>query len=91
MTTAGGVVFVGDADRYFKAFDTKTGRVLWQVRLGTSAQGYVISYSIGPKQYIAVTAATGSFRQNGLLTPEIYHPDVGNTLYVFELPDRGDS
>ena len=91
VTTAGGLVFIGDADRYFKAFDVKTGRVLWQVRLGTSAQGYAISYSVGPKQYVAVTAAPGSFRQNRLLTPEIYHPDVGNTLYVFELPDRGDS
>src|SRR3546814_2214367 len=40
LTTAGGLVFIGDADRYLKAIDTRTGKVLWQTRLSTSVQGY---------------------------------------------------
>ena len=40
LSTAGGLVFIGDLDRYVRAHDAKTGQVLWQTRLGTSAQGY---------------------------------------------------
>ena len=30
LSTAGGVAFAGDLDRYFRAFDVKTGKVLWK-------------------------------------------------------------
>ena len=40
LSTAGGVVFVGDLDRKFRAFDVKTGAILWETRLGTSVQGF---------------------------------------------------
>ena len=89
VTTAGGLVFVGDADRYFKAFDVSTGEVLWQTRLGQAVQGFPISYSAGGKQYVAVTTGVGLFRMlTASLGPEIYQPSGGNALYVFELPDR---
>lgn len=90
LTTAGGLAFVGDVDRYVKAFDVKTGRVLWQSRLGMSAHGFPISYGVGGKQYIAVPTGIGIFRTvTGVLSPEIYQPaNNGNALYVFELPDR---
>ena len=41
LTTAGGLAFVGDVDRYFKAFDVASGEQLWQIRLGapTSRHG----------------------------------------------------
>jgi glucose dehydrogenase len=55
LSTAGGVAFVGDLDRYFFGIDVKTGKVLWKTRLGTSVQGYPISFAIDGKQYIAVT------------------------------------
>ncbi len=42
LTTAGGVAYVGDFDRRFRAIDTKTGQTLWKTRLGTSVQGHVI-------------------------------------------------
>ena len=89
LTTAGGLAFVGDVDRYFKAFDVKTGKVLWQVRLGTSVQGFPITFSASGKQYVAVPTGVGGFqRVQRLLLPEIYHPNTGNAVYVFELPDR---
>ncbi|HYS45580.1 MAG TPA: PQQ-binding-like beta-propeller repeat protein, partial [Rhizomicrobium sp.] len=42
LTTDGGVGFVGDFDRRFRAFETATGKTLWQTRLATSVQGHVV-------------------------------------------------
>ena len=39
ISTAGGVAFVGDLDRKFRAFDVKTGKVLWETRLGDLRAG----------------------------------------------------
>ena len=91
LSTAGGLAFVGDLDRTFRAVDVKTGDVLWQTRLGTSVQGFPVSFSIGGKQYIAVSTGLGggSPRQvPALVSPEINYPRNGNALYVFELPDK---
>ena len=91
LSTAGGVVFVGDLDRMFKAVDVSTGKILWQTRLGTSVQGFPISFSVDGKQYIAVPTGLGggSPRQvPGLIAPDIHHPSNGNALYVFALPDK---
>lgn len=90
LSTAGGVVFAGDLDRNFRAFDVKTGKVLWETRLGTSVQGFPLTFSIDGRQYVAVTAALGgtSPRQvPQLVTPEIRYPRSGNALYVFALPN----
>jgi alcohol dehydrogenase (cytochrome c) len=91
LSTAGGIAFVGDLDREFKAVDVETGEVLWRTRLGTSVQGFPISYSVDGKQYVAVTAGLGGGSPRmvpRLLAPEIRHPGTGNALYVFALPDR---
>lgn len=90
LSTAGGLVFVGDLDRYFRAYDVNTGEVLWQTRLGTSVQGFPVSFAIDGKQYIAVTAAVGGTSPRTVprvVTPEIRPPSRGNALYVFSLPD----
>ena len=88
VTTAGGLVFVGDVDRYFRAFDVATGEVLWETRLGHAAHGYPITYAAGGKQYVAVPTGLGLFRMvSATLSPEIFSPESGNALYVFALPD----
>jgi alcohol dehydrogenase (cytochrome c) len=90
LSTAGGVAFVGDLDRYFQAVDVKTGKPLWKTRLGTSVQGYPASFSIGGRQYIAVTTGLGGGSPRDVprvIAPEIHHPSNGNALYVFALPD----
>ena len=89
LTTAGGLVFAGDADRYYRAFDIETGEVLWETRLGAKAHGYPITYEAGGRQFIAVPAALGgAFRSlTASLTPEIFQPEGGNALYVFALPE----
>jgi alcohol dehydrogenase (cytochrome c) len=91
LTTAGGIAFVGDVDRMFKAFDVRTGRLLWQTRLATSVQGFPISYRVGGRQYIAVTTGLGggSIRTvPSVLAPEIRVPQSGHALYVFALPEK---
>ena len=89
LTTAGGLVFAGDADRYYRAFDIETGEVLWETRLGAKAHGYPVTYEAGGRQFIAVPAALGgAFRSlTASLTPEIFQPEGGNALYVFALPE----
>jgi alcohol dehydrogenase (cytochrome c) len=91
LSTAGGVAFVGDLDRSFKAVDVRTGKILWQTRLATSVQGFPMSFSIDGKQYIAVTTGLGGGSPRlvpSTLAPEIRPPSTGQALYVFALPDK---
>jgi alcohol dehydrogenase (cytochrome c) len=89
LATAGGVLFAGDSDRYFKAYDSATGDTLWQMRLNDAVNSYPISYSVNGKQYVAVVAGYGGPRIGNLhqLTTEIQTPR-GNSaaLWVFEVP-----
>lgn len=88
LTTAGGLAFAGDLDRYFRAHDAETGEVLWQTRLGTAVQGHPLTFSIDGVQYIAVTAANGGTSPRmvpRVVTPEIQPPRSGNAVYVFRL------
>ncbi len=90
MSTAGNLVFVGDLDRRFKAFDVSSGEIVWETRLGTSVQGHPVSFAIDGKQYIAVTAALGGTSPRtvpGVILTEIKYPRWGNAVYVFSLPD----
>ena len=89
LTTAGGLVFAGDGDRYYRAFDIGTGEVLWETRLSAAAHGYPITYEAGGRQFLAVPASLGgAFRTlTAQLSPEIYQPEGGNALYVFALPE----
>ena len=91
LTTAGGLAFAGDLDRYFRAYDAGTGDVLWERRLGTSVQGFPVSYTAGGVQYVAVSTGLGGGSPrtvSDLLTPEIWYPGTGNALYVFKLRER---
>ena len=82
VATGGGLIFGGDANGRFRAFDHESGEVLWEINLGSSVSGYPISFSVDGKQYIAVN--TGGGQPN--LTPEL-RPSRGTNLYVFALPD----
>ena len=89
LSTAGGVAFVGDLDREFKAVDVRNGRILWRTRLATSVQGFPVSFEVDGKQYVAVTTGLGGGSPRlvpDLLEPEIDPPPRGQALYVFALP-----
>ncbi|MDA0280832.1 MAG: PQQ-binding-like beta-propeller repeat protein [Proteobacteria bacterium] len=88
LTTAGGLVFIGDYDRYVHAYDVETGEELWRTRLATSAQGFPVSFAIDGEQYVAIPAGRdgGSpWRIGSFLAPELVSPSGHNALYVFKL------
>ena len=83
VTTGGGLVFGGDVNGRFRAFDQETGEVLWEVNLGSSVSGFPITYAVDGRQYVAVSTGTPRFIN---LTPEL-SPSQGNNLFVFGLPE----
>ncbi len=83
LTTGGGLVFVSDDARRFRAFDAETGEVLWEQILNASAGGFPVSYMVDGVQYVALPAGGGvNYRS---ITPEIRQRVGGNTLFVFRL------
>jgi len=56
ITTRGGLIFIAATlDEYFRAFDLKTGKKLWEVRLPAGAQAMPMTYMAGGKQYVVLT------------------------------------
>jgi alcohol dehydrogenase (cytochrome c) len=89
LSTAGGWVLVGDINRGVHILDVKTGQVLWETRLGTSAQGFPVTFSAEGKQYIAVMAGLGGGSPRNVpaaIASDIKIPQSGQALYVFALP-----
>ena len=85
--TAGGLLFGGDVNGRFRAFDQDTGEVLWEINLGSSVTGFPITYAVDGRQYVAVsTGSANSASAFMRLTPEI-RPSAANNLFVFALPD----
>lgn len=91
LSTAGGLVFIGDLGRSFKAIDARSGRVLWETKLGTSVQGFPISFAVDGKQYVAVPTAFGAgapqFYTEWVVGEDLRLPQSGSALYVFSLPE----
>lgn len=89
--TKGGVLFAGDADRWFRAYDQANGKVLWETRLNDVINAYPITYTAKGKEYVAVvTGCCGNGRIMNMrqLTPEIVAPrGNGSALWVFAVPE----
>jgi len=75
MSTAGGLVFVGEGDGIFKAINAKTGEILWRFQTGAGANAAPMAYQVDGEEYIAI-ASGGNFQLN--------YPR-GDTLWVFSL------
>ncbi len=92
LTTGGGLVIVGDFDRYLYVHDAATGKILFQTRLPTSVQGFPITYAVSGKQYLAVPVGTGGGQWvttiPAELLPEKPPPPSGNGIFVFALPNQ---
>lgn len=71
IATAGGLIFIAaTGDRMFRAFDQKTGKILWQTRLPGNGTSIPSTYAIEGKQYItiAVSANPSEGYKGGYLT-----------------------
>jgi alcohol dehydrogenase (cytochrome c) len=88
LATAGGLIFEGSRDRFFRASDSRTGEVLWKLRLDGAPSAFPITYSVDGVQYVAVTTGGGNAYDAvlGSITPEIATGKGGTTLWVFRLP-----
>ena len=86
MTTGGGLVFAGNTNRRFRAWDASTGEVLWETVLGGPVTGFPVSFAVGGEQYVAV-AAGGSDLLSGLFNrlSNLTVRSGSNMLYAFKL------
>jgi alcohol dehydrogenase (cytochrome c) len=76
LATAGGLVFNGEGNGLFRAFDSTTGKKLWEFQCGAGVNAPAVSYMVHGKQYVAVAAGGNTqldFKR-------------GNTVLVFALP-----
>ncbi len=75
LATAGDLVFNGEGNGWFRAFNANTGAKLWEFQCGAGVNAPAVSYSVGGKQYIAVAAGGNTqldFKR-------------GNSVFVFAL------
>jgi len=88
LDTAGGVVFSGSIDRYFRAYDDQNGKLLWETRLNDVPSNAPISYSVNGKQYIAIGVGNGGAQAVTFppLVPEIKNTDRAAAIWVFRAP-----
>jgi alcohol dehydrogenase (cytochrome c) len=56
LATAGGLVFAGEGNGLFKAYDAGTGKVVWTYHAGAGVNAPPSSYTVDNKQYIVVGA-----------------------------------
>jgi alcohol dehydrogenase (cytochrome c) len=89
LVTAGDLVFWGDMDRRFRAFDADTGKVLWETVLGGIISTSTITYTVNGRQYVAVMTGDAQSGTAGLLgVVKSFKPVRGhNAIYVFALPE----
>ena len=92
LTTAGGLVFSGGTnDRLFRAFDAKSGKVLWEHPTTSGIIGVPISFSIDGRQFVAVQSGFGidargmQARLNRLNLGEYPEVPEGGSVWVFAL------
>jgi quinohemoprotein ethanol dehydrogenase len=94
LSTAGGLVFGGDAYGQFSAYDARSGKQLWSIDLKTGILAPAMSYEIDGTQYIAVLAGWGgagglsAFRDPNTALSK-YRTNQGR-LFVFRLGGRKD-
>jgi len=76
LATAGDLVFNGEANGWYKAYDARTGKELWKYNCGAGVNSPGVSYMVNGKQYVAI-AAGGNNQIDA---------KRGNSVFVFALP-----
>ena len=77
--TAGGLVFIGaTTDEKFRAFNSDTGELLWEVKVPSAAMSQPMSYMIDGRQYVVIIAAGHQF---------FYRQKITGDIVAFALPE----
>ncbi|HVW10365.1 MAG TPA: PQQ-binding-like beta-propeller repeat protein [Bryobacteraceae bacterium] len=81
ITTAGNLIFIGaSVDSKFRAFDARTGKALWSVKVDAPAHSIPATYmGRDGKQYVVVSAAGGGFLRD----------PTADAVIAFALPGKG--
>jgi alcohol dehydrogenase (cytochrome c) len=93
LTTGGGLVFSGGSnDRYFRAFDARNGKVLWEFRTNSGVTGVPTSFEVDGVQYVAVQSGWGvdaqkmQTRLDSSMGTKTHVPQ-GGVIWVFAVRD----
>jgi quinohemoprotein ethanol dehydrogenase len=89
LSTGGGLLFGGDADGSFRAYDSRAGKELWSIDLKTGVLAPAMTYMIDGEQYVALLAGWGgaggmSSAKDPKAALSKYHTNQGR-LFVFKL------
>ena len=77
IVTAGGLMFIGATkDEKFRAFDKRTGQVLWEAQLPAGGYATPSTYVVNGKQYVVIAAGGGKMGTKS-----------GDAYVAFALPD----
>src|SRR5687767_10919688 len=94
LATGGGLVFGGGtSDRMFRAFDARTGKVLWEYPTNSGVIGQASSFTLNGRQYVAVQSGWGidacgmQNRLNAIRPGEFPEVPEGGAVWVFALGD----
>jgi alcohol dehydrogenase (cytochrome c) len=92
LATGGGLVFGGGtSDRMFRAFDARTGKVLWEYPTTSGVIGQASSFTLNGRQYVAVQSGWGidsrgmQTRLNAIRPGEFPEVPEGGAVWVFAL------
>jgi alcohol dehydrogenase (cytochrome c) len=83
FTTAGNLVFAGQVNGEYDAFDATTGQKLWSSNLDAGVAAPGMTYSVGGKQYVAIYAGGSTFSFEATGTGEKF--PHGDSVYAFAL------
>ncbi len=80
IVTAGGLLFIGATqDHKLHAYDTRTGRILWEAQLETGAYATPCTYEVNGRQYVVVGVGGGRWKS-----------PAGDSFVAFALPEGSD-
>jgi alcohol dehydrogenase (cytochrome c) len=87
LSTDGGLVFTGAMTGEFMAFDSSTGKKLWQFQTGSGIVGQPIAWEHAGRQYVTVTSGVGGVYPLFSGDARLQTVPPGGSLVTFALPD----
>ena len=61
LSTAGGLVFTGDAEGNFIALDAASGKALWHFQMGGAVYAAPMAFAVDGKEYVAIAAGSAVY------------------------------
>jgi alcohol dehydrogenase (cytochrome c) len=95
LVTGGDLVFGGDEEGNAFALDATTGEKLWSFNTGSRIASAPISFSVGGRQFIAISAGGGTIGESMIANMNLFPgakghlPEPSATLFVFAIPEKG--